>query len=295
MAVYYKKIKGRNYDGKMIDLAQSMVKGKGDGRISLKDAKIILRWVKDSDEYTDIEKNTMSYIRDNYSFTPEADKWFRTEISKWAAAKGSIKKKKQAKKAAKAVKKSRISVSRERKSLQPTESFDEIYRREHTELLQQTRTEVKPRASAGGKKKFLITILVVLALCVIFAIGLFLSPKTKERLKEYLGSGSGASTKIKGPEITEEKTAAAEEKTPLIEEQKAAAPVQPKKLPAPLEQNAEYYTVQVKDDLVAISERLFKDYSRWKEIYEANRDIIKNPYMIYPGQKLKIPARDSKK
>jgi len=28
---------------------------------------------------------------------------------------------------------------------------------------------------------------------------------------------------------------------------------------------------------------------RWKDIYEANRDIIKNPDLIYPGWKLKIP------
>jgi nucleoid-associated protein YgaU len=29
----------------------------------------------------------------------------------------------------------------------------------------------------------------------------------------------------------------------------------------------------------------------WKEIYEANRDIIKNPDLIQPGWKLKIPSK----
>jgi len=31
------------------------------------------------------------------------------------------------------------------------------------------------------------------------------------------------------------------------------------------------------------------NYKRWKDIYEANKDIIKNPDFIYPGWKLKIP------
>ena len=29
----------------------------------------------------------------------------------------------------------------------------------------------------------------------------------------------------------------------------------------------------------------------WKEIYEANRDLIKNPDLIQPGWKLKIPTK----
>lgn len=28
----------------------------------------------------------------------------------------------------------------------------------------------------------------------------------------------------------------------------------------------------------------------WKKIYEANKDIIKNPDLIFPGQKFKIPS-----
>jgi hypothetical protein len=35
----------------------------------------------------DIEKTTMKYIRENYNFTVEADSWFRTEVSQWAATK----------------------------------------------------------------------------------------------------------------------------------------------------------------------------------------------------------------
>ncbi len=285
MAVYYKKIKGRNYDGKLIDLAKSLVKGKGDGRISLSDAKTILRKVKDSDEYTDIEKNTMRYIRDNYSFTPDANEWFRTEIRKWAAIKSP---KTPPKPASKSVKKRTPTRPKTVKKDTQADFFEEIYQREHAELLKRAGIEEKPKAGGGGKK-VLVGILIVLALCVLIAIGLFLSPETKERFKEYLGISPRAATQMKVAEIKEGKEPVKKE------EEKIAAPIVTKKLPVKAEENAQYYTVQVKDDLVSISEKLLKDYSKWKEIYEANRDVIKNPYVIYPGQKLKIPGWESKK
>lgn len=87
MAAYYRKIKGKNYDKKLLDAAEKSVKGRGDGRISLNDAKKILGMVKDATGYTDVEKRTMQYIRDKFDFTPESDKWFRTEIRTWAATK----------------------------------------------------------------------------------------------------------------------------------------------------------------------------------------------------------------
>lgn len=84
---YYKTINGKKYDGEILELADKSVAGKGDGRISLDDAKKLLSAVKDGDDYTDVEKDTMKYIRDNYKWTDEADKWFRSEIAKWAASK----------------------------------------------------------------------------------------------------------------------------------------------------------------------------------------------------------------
>lgn len=84
---YYKTIDGKKYDGELIEAAEKAVAGRGDGRISMDDAKMLLEKVKDGDKYTEIEKDTMSYIRENFKWTDEADEWFRTEIRKWAATK----------------------------------------------------------------------------------------------------------------------------------------------------------------------------------------------------------------
>jgi hypothetical protein len=122
MATYYTRIKGKNYDKKLISTAEKSVKGRGDGRISLQDAKKLLGSVKDASGYSDIEKKTMKYIRDNYDFTPEADRWFRTEIRKWvstknAGVKTAPKKKKALKRIKKTVKQRPSLASLERASM----------------------------------------------------------------------------------------------------------------------------------------------------------------------------------
>ena len=71
----------------MLEIADKTTAGQGDGRISVEDAKKLIEAVKDANSYTDTEKTTMAYIRDNYKFTDEADAWFRAEIRKWAATK----------------------------------------------------------------------------------------------------------------------------------------------------------------------------------------------------------------
>ena len=68
-------------------MAEKLTAGAGDGRISMADAKEILEAVMDGDSYTDIEKDTMYYIRQNFKWTEASDDWFRTEIRKWAATK----------------------------------------------------------------------------------------------------------------------------------------------------------------------------------------------------------------
>jgi nucleoid-associated protein YgaU len=54
---------------------------------------------------------------------------------------------------------------------------------------------------------------------------------------------------------------------------------------------AETYTVAPGDNLSKISKRFYGDANHWKLIFDANRDLLKNPDLIRPGQVLKIPPR----
>ena len=49
------------------------------------------------------------------------------------------------------------------------------------------------------------------------------------------------------------------------------------------------YTVKGGDSLSKIAKELYGDASKWKVIFEANRDSIKNPDLIHPGQVFTIP------
>ena len=51
------------------------------------------------------------------------------------------------------------------------------------------------------------------------------------------------------------------------------------------------YTVVAGDSLSKIAKREYGDGNAWNRIYEANRDIIKNPDLIYPGQTLEDPGK----
>lgn len=49
------------------------------------------------------------------------------------------------------------------------------------------------------------------------------------------------------------------------------------------------YTVVAGDTLSKIARRQYGDATKWRAIYEANRDLIKNPDLIHIGWVLKIP------
>ncbi len=60
---------------------------------------------------------------------------------------------------------------------------------------------------------------------------------------------------------------------------------------APLSQPAEQtHTVASGDSLSRIAKKHYGDANKWRRIFEANRDLIKDPDEIYPGQILKIPS-----
>jgi nucleoid-associated protein YgaU len=49
------------------------------------------------------------------------------------------------------------------------------------------------------------------------------------------------------------------------------------------------YVVQPGDTLSEIAKEVYGDASRWKEIFEANKDQIKEPSLIQAGWELRIP------
>ena len=51
------------------------------------------------------------------------------------------------------------------------------------------------------------------------------------------------------------------------------------------------YVVVSGDSLSKIAQREYGDGNDWNRIYEANRDKLKDPDKIFPGQKLVIPPK----
>jgi nucleoid-associated protein YgaU len=57
--------------------------------------------------------------------------------------------------------------------------------------------------------------------------------------------------------------------------------------PEPADQT---YTIESGDSLSKIAKHFYGDASKWRQIFEANRDTIKDPDLIHPGHTIKIPA-----
>ena len=56
------------------------------------------------------------------------------------------------------------------------------------------------------------------------------------------------------------------------------------------EDNAEnYYTIVKGDNLSKIAKKFYGDANKYKVIFDANREVIKDANLIYPGQKIRIP------
>ena len=52
----------------------------------------------------------------------------------------------------------------------------------------------------------------------------------------------------------------------------------------------EEYKVQQNETLQKISQKFYNSINKWSRIYDANRDVLRSPDSIYPGQTLKIPV-----
>lgn len=50
-----------------------------------------------------------------------------------------------------------------------------------------------------------------------------------------------------------------------------------------------FYTIQKGDSLSKIAKARYGDAMKWQALFEANREVIKDPDLIYPGQQIRIP------
>ncbi|MFH1191486.1 MAG: LysM peptidoglycan-binding domain-containing protein [Candidatus Omnitrophota bacterium] len=133
---------------------------------------------------------------------------------------------------------------------------------------------------------------------------------TRDRVDQELSSTSGNRGYIMGkaPEPKERKTtrttrvfeielgssksktqASYPDTTPLsvesIEKSEIFQPIQAKKANLSFEK----YTVTKNDTLQKISKKFYGTTKSWMKIYEANKDVLRGPDKLYPGQILNIP------
>lgn len=71
-----------------------------------------------------------------------------------------------------------------------------------------------------------------------------------------------------------------------VNDDQLSAP-KPKEIQAPDE--PVFYTVEEGDSLSKIAKSVYGDASKWEQLFEANREVINDPDLIYPGQKIRIP------
>jgi nucleoid-associated protein YgaU len=61
--------------------------------------------------------------------------------------------------------------------------------------------------------------------------------------------------------------------------------------PAEVEEPAfTFYTIKSGDSLSKIARSFYGDASKWPALFEANKEVIENPDLIYPGQQIRVPA-----
>jgi len=53
--------------------------------------------------------------------------------------------------------------------------------------------------------------------------------------------------------------------------------------------DVEFYTIESGDTLWAIASKFLGNGSKYTEIFEANKEVIQDPDLIFPGQKIRIP------
>ena len=57
----------------------------------------------------------------------------------------------------------------------------------------------------------------------------------------------------------------------------------------PIQKKVEYYIIKKGDTLSAVAKQFYGKPNDYPRIFEANREVIKDPNLIFPGQKIRIP------
>jgi len=57
----------------------------------------------------------------------------------------------------------------------------------------------------------------------------------------------------------------------------------------PLQAKVEYYIIKKGDTLSAIAKQFYGNANEYPKIFEANREVIRDPNLIFVGQKIRIP------
>lgn len=122
--------------------------------------------------------------------------------------------------------------------------------------------------------------------------------EASEKIKDYIEAGNPG---VKDLEITvqdgvatlsgEAESAEAMEKAVLMAGNiQGISEVRVDNLTAPAAtEKVEYYVIKSGDTLSGIAAKYYGKGSLYPRIFEANREVIKDPDLIYPGQKIRIP------
>jgi len=58
------------------------------------------------------------------------------------------------------------------------------------------------------------------------------------------------------------------------------------------QEKVEYYLIKKGETLSAIAKQFYGKANQYRKIFEANREVIKDPNLIFPGQKIRIRWTD---
>ncbi len=55
--------------------------------------------------------------------------------------------------------------------------------------------------------------------------------------------------------------------------------------------DVQYYTIESGDSLSKVAKQFYGNAMDYPKLFEANKEVIQDPDLIYPGQKIRIPAK----